>query len=358
MLALLVGLAVQQDGDPIARFADFVAKSDSFTLEYTVTDSRAKSKGNCKYEALKPNFEKFSVKWDTESFRYSHSPLGGISVRDDWKTYAESYTVPQIGYLPDTLTGVASLAYPMLLLPPTLREMYANSKVTDMGDETIAGKLCDKVSVAGTNGNSSTFWIAKDGRIWKWLRLAIDQAGTYTTTFEFSKFESGANKDKAYYSPKLPLGYVPHSIPGPRTRTIQTEEPAPLGSWYDLRKGAKNDAKSLPRPLAIVFTDPACPICAKIEPYLAALRRQLKAKGCTLVEVSLGTQKPDATKKDKDRPVFWDSDGAIERAFGTPGTPYFLVVDKEGTLVAGFQGYSKELEATITKSLLVPFEGG
>jgi hypothetical protein len=149
---------------------------------------------------------------------------------------------------------------------------------------------------------------------------------------------------------------VPYSIPGPKTRTVQTEEDAPLGTWYDVRRSTKVDVKALAKPFAIVFTDPSCTICAKIEPYLAGLRRQLKAKGCALVEVSLGTKRPDTTLKDKDRTVFWDSDGAIERAFGTPGTPYFLVVDKEGVLVAGFQGYTKELEPTITKTLLAPFQ--
>lgn len=356
MLALLVGIAIQQQTDPVARFATFLAECKSFTIEYTVKDTRARDTATCKYEAVKPNMEKFSSKWGGEIFTYTHSPKGGISVRNDLKAYAESYAVPVYGYLPDTMSGVSVLAYPYFLFPPTLKDIYQGGQVKAAGQETVRGNACDKVVISSPGGNNSTFWIGKDGRVWRWSRVTIDNSGSSTTLFEITKFESSAPTTANYYASNLPLGYVPYQIPLPKTRTLQTEDKAAFGQWYDARLDKKTDASKLPRPLAIVFTDPTCAICAKIEPYLAGLRRQLKAKGCALIEVSLGSKRPNTATKDKDRPVFWDSDGAIERAYGTPGTPYFLVVDKSGTLVAGFQGYTKELEPTITKSLLVPFE--
>jgi hypothetical protein len=219
--------------------------------------------------------------------------------------------------------------------------------------------LCDKLTVSGAQTpGSSTFWIDQDGRVLRWARVAVSQGGTFTTTFDFTKFEGTAPSAPAHYALSLPLGYVPFSIPQPKTRIVATGDQAPFGSWLDVRRNSKVDTARLARgvPIALVFTDPECSICAKIEPYLAGLRRQLKAKGCALVEVSLGTKKPNTQGKDKDRTVFWDSDGAIERDYGTPGTPFFFVVDKDGVLVRGFQGYTKELEATITKTLLSAFD--
>ncbi len=341
----------------IERNKAFVARAKGMTVEYTVTDTRAKETGKARIEIYNPAFERFSIEWGGERFRYFQSLSGGISIRDDWKAYAENYALPRYGMVPETMTGAASYGYPMFMFAPSLDKIYPNSQQTGKGQESIRGVQCDKVTVGppDNEGNNSTFWIDKDGRVLRWVRVSSAQGQTFTTVFDITKYEGTASNNPGHYTSGLPLGYVPYSIPLPRTRPVQTGEKAPLGSWLDVRRGSKVNVASN-KPVAIVFTDPDCLVCAKIEPFLASLRQQLKAKGCSLVEVSLGTKRPNTDRKDKDRTVVWDSDGAIEAKFGTIGTPFFFVVDKEGMLVRGFQGYTKELEPKISQTLLSAFD--
>lgn len=357
MLNFVISLALHQDGDPIARHASYLAKAKSLRMEFTVKDTRAGSVGSGKSEVVRPNLERFSMKWEGESFLFVQSAKGGLAMRDDLKAYSETTAAPKFGFLPETIAGVAALGYPFFLATPTLKDLYANARVQAMGKETVRGSSCDKVSVSepGAEANGSVFWIDSEGRLLRWVRTVYSQGRKAVTTFEFTTYEPTASTVPANYANVLPLGYVPYSIPATRTRTVQTGEKAPLGSWTNVRTGKKIDLTTV-KPVALVFTDPECAICAQIEPFLAELRKQLKVKGCSLVEVSLGKTRPNTDRKDKDRPVVWDSDGAIEAKFGTPGTPFFFVVDKEGTLVRGFQGYTKDLEKTISKTLLSAFD--
>ncbi|MCH8980288.1 MAG: hypothetical protein IH945_13775, partial [Armatimonadetes bacterium] len=150
-------------------------------------------------------------------------------------------------------------------------------------------------------------------------------------------------------------------VPGPRTRTrVVGIDPAAFGNWLNSRTGENDDVAQLASGarVALVFTAPECEISGRIEPFLATLRKRLKAFDCALVEVSLGRDEPALAGKDKDRPVYWDKLGSIERAYGIPATPYFLVVDEEGRLVRGWQGHTTEMEDKIVETLIAGFIKG
>ena len=110
--------------------------------------------------------------------------------------------------------------------------------------------------------------------------------------------------------------------------------------------------------VALVFTAPDCEISGRMEPFLSALRKRLKAFDCALVEVSLGREEPEIAGKDKDRPVYWDKLGSIERAYGIPATPYFLVADEAGRLIRGWQGHTADMEDRIIETLIAGFVKG
>ncbi len=362
MISLLLTLATMgQDSDPLARNAKFMKSAQGLTLEFTVKEPNVATPGQAKLVMRFPDMQSFSCKWEKESFRYVHSKAGALAIRDDWREYEEGQAYPRNVQPSGEISGLSELAYPNFLLYPSLQDFDRNAKREVQGKEDVRGATCDKLYVVsearGTAGRH-TFWVDSEGKVLRWRRILDTQTGTVDTTTEFTKIEKSAPSDPAFYASKLPVGYMPTSIPEPNGRPHMVSAPAVFGTWTDARRDTKVDAAKLLKgsAVAMVFTDPECAICATIEPYLVSLRKSLKAKGCALVEVSLGKRKPDVGRKDKDRQVFWDKDGTIELAYGTPGTPYFLLADKDGVLVRGWQGYAKSMEADITKNLLSAFD--
>ena len=214
--------------------------------------------------------------------------------------------------------------------------------------------------MSASDPGTHTFWVGPSGKILRWKKVVgSGNEGSYSVTFEITKFDA-VEFDAARFRLTLPVGYVPAQIPGPRYFAVAVPGPAPLGQWLDARSNKRTDVAAAYKksPFAIVFTDPDSDICARMEPYLLTLRRRLKQEGCALVEVVLGGKKPDLTNKDRDRAVFWDDKGEIERAYGPAGTPTIFLVDKDGKLVTGWQGYSKDREDQITQTLLDGLKDG
>jgi hypothetical protein len=361
LVCLFFAVTATQTKGPVERYDAFMAKADGLTLEYKVSEPNMPGVGTCKMEVRRPDMQRYSVKLMGESLQYVHSKLGAITIRDDLKEYFESEPLSVNFPPPLELVGTTFVCYPMIVLAKSLKEFDDKAKFEVRGQETVQGRVCDIVFFEGTNLDSvgsNTLWIDQQGRMLKLNQKRVIQDRQANLTYEFSRFEATAPTDPKHYANTLPVGYMPYAVPATRTRTVMVSERAVFGTWTDARTDAKVDVKAMASgtPVVIVFTDPDCAVSAKIEPFLAAARTKFKAKGCALIEVSLGPKKPDVLKKDKDRRVFWDKDGAIERAYGTPGTPYFLLSDASGRLVRGWQGYTKEQESAILKELLSAFE--
>ena len=361
LVCLFFAVTATQTKGPVERYDAFMAKADGLTLEYTVSEPTMPGDGTCKLELRRPNMQKYSVKLLGESLLYVHSMLGGISIRDDLKEYFESEPLSVNFPPPLELVGNTSVCYPMIVLAKSLKEFDDKAKFEVRGKGTVRGKECDIVFFEGTNLDSlgsNTLWIDSQGRLLRLNQKRVIQDKRVDLTYEFTRFEATSPTDPKHYANTLPVGYMPYAIPATRTRTLMVAERAVFGTWIDARTDAKVDVKAMAAgsPVLTVFTDPDCAVCAKMEPFLVAARTKFKAKGCALIEVSLGTKKPDTIKKDKDRRVYWDKDGAIERAYGIPGTPYFLLSDSSGRLVRGWQGYTKEQEPLILKELLSAFD--
>lgn len=364
MVSLLLNLAAApQATDPIARNVAFMASVEGLTLELTATVDGVPGQGRAKLVFRPPDMQVFTCKWGPETYRYVHSKAGALGIREDFGEYEQSQVFPRNIQPYGEFTGDSDFAYPNFLVFGNLERFARGAKTEVQAKETVRGASCDKLyvesSTIGTAGKH-WFWVDAEGKVLRWKRQLDLQIGQLNTTMEITSVTKSAPSDPAFYAPKLPVGYMPTSIPGTRTRTRMVSEEAVFGRWLDARTNVTTDVAALAKgkPIALVFTDPDCTISAQAEPYLVSLRQSLKLKGCPLIEVSFGTKKPNLAKKDKDRLVFWDKDGTVEAAYGVPGTPYFLLADKEGLLVRGWQGYAKSMEADITKNLLSAFEKG
>jgi hypothetical protein len=338
-----------------------MASAKGLTLEFRVTMLGVQSTAQARLVVRGPDRQSFSCRWLGEEFRYLHSKSGWLALRDDLKEYDEGAPFAENRQPYGNFSGISEFAFPNFVLSESLKAFDQAGKRVSQGKEVVSGVSCDKVLIDNgqlMNPGAHTLWIDPEGKVVRWRRLLITQNGTFDTTADFTKIERSAPEGHEAYAIKPPIGYMPTSIPMLHTRTVMLGEPAVFGSWTDARRSAVVDVAKLVKgsSVAIVFTDPDCEVSKSAEPYLASLRRTLKTKGCALIEVSLGKKQPDVSRKDKDRQVFWDKDGAIERAYGIPGTPYFLLADKTGTLQSGWQGYAKSKEAEITKNLLSAFE--
>ncbi|MCH7945599.1 MAG: hypothetical protein IIC73_06235 [Armatimonadetes bacterium] len=358
-LTLLAG----QGQDPLPRYADLAERSNQLTVEFTVSRRGLGTSGNGTLELSAPNMQLFSMKWQGEAFEFRHSRLGGLAIRHDWKEYNETQAYPVNLRPPPSMAGLADIGYPFILLSPDLKSFVGGAEWESQGTETIRGAACDKLhaAVRAQMDAENTVWIDQEGRIRRWRRQVATATGPVDITFDFTRYESRAPTRVSHYGPALPLGYVPTEVPGPRTRTRMVGlDPAAFGNWLNSRTGEHDDVAQFASGLrvALVFTAPECAISNRIEPFLRILRKRLKAFDCALVEVSLGSQGPELAGKDKDRPVYWDKLGSIERAYGIPATPYFLVADESGRLIRGWQGHTTEMEDRIVETLIAGFVKG
>ena len=347
----------------MARYTAAATASDQLTVEFTVHDRGLGKTGSGKLELSAPNMQRFSMKWDGQSFEYRHSRLGGLSIRHDWKEYDPSGTFPVNLRPPPRIAGIADLGHPFILLSPDLQTLIGGAVWENLGKETVRGASCDKLNAIQPTqpGTQNTVWIDQEGRIRRWRRQFSTPNGLRDITFNFTRYESTAPSRISHYGPDLPLGYVPTEIPGTRTPTRMVGlDPAAFGNWFNARTGDHDDVAQMASGVrvALVFTAPECEISGRIEPFLRTLRKRLKAFDCALVEVSLGRDEPSLEGKDKDRPVYWDRLGSIERAYGIPATPYFLVADESGRLIRGWQGHTAEMEDRMLETLIAGFVKG
>lgn len=339
----------------------FIAKSSPLMMQYTISESGVTVKGHCSFGIEKPNSQWFTCDWRGESVEFRQKNAHAVLIRHDWKSY-EEYNSGAVSTPPPTkFLGLAEIATPPFGYSESLKKFAGNKAWTSKGFEKIGGVDCDVVTIQipGQIGNGMhTAWIDSTGRIKQWRRQFSNPADSFDIVFEFQSYESGDLKGRAHFDPDLPLGYVPARLPLPFYHTLRVDDNAVFGKWLDARTNTRIDVakKVKGEHIAIVFTDPDSEICRTIEPFLVSLRKQLKSKNCSLIEVVLSNVAPNTNRVDKDRTIIWDKDGQIEKSYGPPGTPYFLMSDEKGVLVRGWQGYRKSDDAKIIANFISAFK--
>lgn len=357
---LLIAAISPQVQDAEARHTAYRAASIGIAADFTVTEPTVGVVGRGRIEVQNPNKQKFTLKWQDQDFEFRHSRDGGISIRHDWREYHATSGFLFNPHPSPLMSGLAEIGYPALMVSPTLQDYSRGVAWEHQGTQTIRGSKCDKLFVDLSDRQATgrhTVWIDSQGKILRWRREMATTSGRLDIQMNFSNHTQSPPSDLRHYDMTLPIGFVPTQLPNPRTRTIQVAQMAVFGDWMNVRKNEHDDVARLVDgfPVVIVFTDPDCEISGQIEPYLVSLRERLIKEECALIEVSLGRKKPNVSGKDAERRVYWDQLGSIEKAYGTPGTPYFLLANKDGQLVRGWQGYSKKTESEITKELLRAF---
>ncbi|MEN3048611.1 MAG: TlpA disulfide reductase family protein [Candidatus Caldarchaeales archaeon] len=104
-----------------------------------------------------------------------------------------------------------------------------------------------------------------------------------------------------------------------------------------------------------------CPHCKNMAPKVKALHEEFSAKGVRFLTVagSSRSSPEDSAKFLRDHGIAWtavyDADMSVFRKFGVRGTPTYVVVDRDGRIVAKLEG---EQPYEVLKSYLQQALGG
>lgn len=356
MLVALAVIVSSQSSLPQAVLrADARLKSQPVRAwNYSVQDLSEGWGAQCSFALAGGGNQRFYFQRGTERIEFKQSKGRSVVLLHDQARYEEYVAPADWTYPPTRFIGGTMLAIPPFAYSESVSEIASGGKWEQKGRETIKGVACDKLTVEVRGGRAigiHTAWIDDLGQIVRWHRKWSELSAPREVVFEF---DFNIQPVKAVFDTDLPLGYVPARLPLPATRTVQASEEAPLGDWLEARTGRKVSIKSqmAGEPIVIVFTDPDCEVSQKIEPFLVTLRKRLKPQRCALAEVVLTKNAPNTAVSDKDRHVYWDKDGTIEEDWGIPGTPYFVMINRSGMFVAGWQGYRKSDEAKIIENFL------
>lgn len=136
----------------------------------------------------------------------------------------------------------------------------------------------------------------------------------------------------------IPLGETPP------TATVQDLD----GNTVDLAKYVGE------RPLLLEFWATWCPLCAELEPELAAARERFGDRVAFLV-IAVGiNQTPRSIRRHLEDHtvsgrVFFDAEGSAVRAFHAPTTSYVVILDAGGRVAYTGAGAEQDITAALTR---------
>lgn len=154
-----------------------------------------------------------------------------------------------------------------------------------------------------------------------------------------------------------------HAEHRPATRGLAPGERAPSFTLPGVR-GETHSLESLAgagAPVLLVFTDPGCGPCEALSPSVRQWQRDLRSR-LSVAVVSRGTAAEVTGKAEQHRltTVLVDQDGAVARAYRSPGTPSAVLVDEKGRiarpLAAGAVEISSLVESLNTRPAAAPAE--
>jgi thiol-disulfide isomerase/thioredoxin len=151
------------------------------------------------------------------------------------------------------------------------------------------------------------------------------------------------------------LGSIPlQRGQGQRRRAVET---SPCAAVFTLDGMPVDLARYIGKtPVVLEFWATWCPLCKKLEPAMAAARREYAGR-VTFVSVGVpNNQTPERQKAYADEKrlggdFVFDRDGKAVAAYKAPHTSYVVVIDKDGTVVYTGVGGEQDVAAAVAKAL-------
>ena len=346
-------LFMNQIATPINRFKNYIARAEFLSVEFTSsTNGSLPVKG--KYFWHKPSKrQKLVLEVAGQRREFIQEPEMVMTVNHNDKSYQEYGRIPMLVNPPPD-DPIILLSFPGVLLIPSMSSS-PDAKWTVGETKMVDGHQIDEVTmtIEDRTGNFVLkFYVDEAGRLVRCITDRPTPAGKEVIDQRFFNYDTGDNGQRKIAA-DMPIGYMPETIPL-ATEVLTPGDTVDLGAWMDARTGKPFDiAKwSQGRRLVYVLTAADCGPSQQIEAALQELRPLLAKQKVELVEIILGKEKGDVAAKDKERKIFWDESGAIERAFGVRTTPYIFVTNDKGTILGGWSGFSTSERKNMIRSVL------
>lgn len=264
----------------------------------------------------------------------SITPKTYLEVDNTQKMYEEFDGPPHV-MIADSHLTFANQYFPIWYISDDLTKMVPSKAPRVLeAKETVDGTSCDrvKVTIDGEQPEQLEFSIDGKGMLRRVVRTPLGMGAAGSISWTVSSATPMKSTDEAKFGLKIPLGYVPYSIPtvhGP----LEVDNPFPMTGWTANAGGTLDLKKTLgPKGGLIVIEDDS-------EVSRRAGSTLDHFKGMPMVVLSAGSKRLAGTQG-------YDAKGSTIKAISAPGYPLFAMVDGNGKITKLWMGFDPDAAAS------------
>lgn len=325
------------------RYSTFRRTCPAVALHFTVSIGKQDLPG----EGVVDHRARLFMAYKTKGLDYlcTITPKTYLEVDNTQKLYEESDGVPHVMIGDSHLTS-ANQYFPIWYISDDLTKMVPSAAKRSLeAKETVNGASCDrvKVEIGGEQPQNLEFSIDGKGMLRKVVQTPLGMGAGSAITWIVASATAMTPSDEAKFGLKVPLGYVPYSVPtvhGP----IEVGNAFPMSGWASNTGSALDLKKTLgPKGGLIVIEDES-------EVSQRASSTLDHFKGMPMVVLGTGTKPLGGTQG-------YDPKGTTLKAISAPGYPLFAMVDGSGKITKLWMGFDPDAAGTFEAEVRDAFAG-
>lgn len=229
----------------------------------------------------------------------------------------------------------------MLLLYPELIGDLSNSPRAQVKQKRIGNRLCDVLSVDGTNGTFTIYFDAKTHLPTYIERIETTWRGTRQSTLTLENIRiSSKQPPNELFELLVPSGFATSAY---RPGSVHEGDEAPSrlielhsGTFFDLKEARGT-------PLILFFSADWSETCRNMMPAIKRLAESAASVGVHFIELDIWPSRP--VVKTNDHPWRRGGGDSVADAYGvqTLGVPTIFFIDSSGTVQEILTGYNPRL---------------
>lgn len=351
LFAHVLSLLAVSVADPVERAQALLSSTQGFSSSISVSvPGRGTVVGS--YACRSPLFQRFRLSNAKDDSEFLQTRTATLLVYHSDKEYQWEPAFSQAVDVPPEGNLFLRLGHPLFLAARSFDALVRGSQWKPSGAETVRGVATDKVVCAlGTSGESAALWIDPIGRVLRYLHVVATPDGPIEVTCDFIDPKYAAPPEKVFEL-RLPEGYTA-SVPPRQAFVARTGDALALPRALTWPGRSDTDLAKVGTivPCLVAFTSVDL---GGQSVDLASLAAAAKQRGVRFIQVWLGQEPVD---KKTPWEQYWDRTGAVEKAAGVPGTPYFMGLT-QGHVATGWFGWSPDDLVEAVGVLIKPLVSG
>lgn len=335
MLISLIYL-LQNPADGLQRFHNYIQKAGSFSVQINAKSAALNTPGQGTFTLVRPGSMRLEMTWGPSKYVFIKGASGSVEYESSDKLYQQYPALGDLQFFDSVFPDFQSSSFPMPLVNSDLKRFVPANNGFKLMEHTPDTETYDAKWTQGEGRAEVRAKIASDGRLLLFQFDASSPAGEVHRTMEFTNYNLAPKVAPDAFNAVPPLGYTESQfdVPAPSLKIGQAVH---LGSWNST-KGATN-VDSLIKGKLLIAREPNS---APSDGLIAYLGKQ-KLSVPTVV-LSLGNSGGD----------FNTPNATARKTLGDLGTPYIILVGKDGTVKGLWLGFDPEradaLRAEIIKA--------